>query len=862
MTPASPPAPSDLPLLLRHMDSVQATRESLHALQGAWDMLAMLGQMSGTGVEIGAVRAAFGELSAKLQDQLGLAARRKAALAQRAKAQTAIDILVRNLFERTADIGFLATDDDLRQFAEATPAERDSLRAALRTRLREYQRKYSVYDDIVLLTPQGELIARLDEEVPAPTRCDGFVQDALRTSQAYVEYHGPSALRPGGEPVLIYAYRVMAADGRRVIAVLALSFRLADEAQRIFEGLTQAGDWSVMALLDATGRVLASSDALQLPIGATLEPQQRGEARLLRFAGRRWLATSCDAHAYQGYTGPGWLGHAMLPLSEAFSDDEPAPEQAVSAAVQRALTASATLFPPALLEIPQAAERIESELIRAVWNGNVALAGQGQAGRERDVGFSKTLMREIGRTGTRTRERFMQAIASLNRTVVSSTLDEARMRAALAIDVMDRNLYERANDARWWALTGSFRRALEQGSPDAAITAQLTRTLQGIHALYTVYADLVLFDRHGRVVAVSRDAGPLQAGSMLEADWVRRTLVLPDAQAYAVSAFEPSALYGERATYIYTAAVRGLADPRSVVGGIAIVFDAAPQFEAMLHDTLPRDEQGTPRPGTFGAFIERDGRVIASAGGQLQVGERLTLDLATLKLDAPRGGSALLTHEGRLYAVGAQRSSGYREYKSAGDSYRNEVIALSFLLLADAEALAVEPPVRAPALAPQPLPGRDEAVLELATFAVQGQWYALPAAEVAQALAGQRILPLPGHSAPLRGGAMWQSTPIAVIDLAHVLHGHATPGAVQGKPIVVLRGAADRPGFGLLVDALGDTPEVARSRLDRLVSARASADGLIEQVVKPAPGSTGQPILMLLSAARLATLVGQVSLQP
>jgi len=33
-----------------------------------------------------------------------------------AKAQVAVDIVIRNLFERTADIGFLATDDDIREF--------------------------------------------------------------------------------------------------------------------------------------------------------------------------------------------------------------------------------------------------------------------------------------------------------------------------------------------------------------------------------------------------------------------------------------------------------------------------------------------------------------------------------------------------------------------------------------------------------------------------------------------------------------------------------------------------------------------------------------------------------------------------
>ncbi len=33
--------------------------------------------------------------------------------------------------------------------------------------------------------------------------------------------------------------------------------------------------------------------------------------------------------------------------------------------------------------------------------------------------------------------------------------------AELIVDIMDRNLYERANDCRWWALTTDFRAILE-----------------------------------------------------------------------------------------------------------------------------------------------------------------------------------------------------------------------------------------------------------------------------------------------------------------------------------------------------------------------------------------------------------------
>ena len=63
-----------------------------------------------------------------------------------------------------------------------------------------------------------------------------------------------------------------------------------------------------------------------------------------------------------------------------------------------------------------------------------------------------------------TKEIFEAAIKRLYKTVISTLLSDAQFSSALAIDIMDRNLYERANDCRWWALAGDFRRVLAQGS--------------------------------------------------------------------------------------------------------------------------------------------------------------------------------------------------------------------------------------------------------------------------------------------------------------------------------------------------------------------------------------------------------------
>lgn len=70
----------------------------------------------GGGTDMTTTREEFETLTAQLLSSLGTATVKKTLQQVTLKAQVAVDIVIRNLFERTADIGFLATDDDLRYF--------------------------------------------------------------------------------------------------------------------------------------------------------------------------------------------------------------------------------------------------------------------------------------------------------------------------------------------------------------------------------------------------------------------------------------------------------------------------------------------------------------------------------------------------------------------------------------------------------------------------------------------------------------------------------------------------------------------------------------------------------------------------
>lgn len=854
---------SELVTLVRHMNAVEEYREVLQNLQAVWDNLTLLGQLSGAGTELGSTRQAFGRLTSSLLNQLGGENLKKSVQEMKAQAQVAIDILVRNLFERTADIGFLATDEDVRRYLQSAAEKQSNIhlakvlaeeREVLRQRFAEYVAKYSVYSDVILLDTQGRVLVRLDDSISVETSNDPLLQEALTTSAAFVESYREHDLRPG-YPSLLYSCRVTDAGGEN-IGVLCLCFRLGSEVQGIFGKLREDADWSVITLLDQDGTVVASSDRFYIPLGAKLEMARDCDYRVVRFAGNEYLATTLPTQGYQGYQGPGWYGHVMLPVQHAFNKDASHTLDGVDPAILAAVMSDSTLFAEKLREIPVQAQAVQGDLNRSVWNGNVRLSSDNQSINHT---FSKILLWEISNTGAKTQDVFERSIANLNETAVSALLQNSRFLASLAIDIMDRNLYERANDCRWWALTTLFREKLAQSTLEAYELEQIAATLAYINGLYTVYSNLILFDASGRMLASSQPHKGLTQGMALNEAWVRQTLNDAGSQRYTVSDFAASPLYAGQHTYIYSAAIRA-SNNGAVVGGIGIVFDSAPQFAAMLQDALPRNSAGEVLTGAFAVFADRDGRVIACSDEHYQPGDRLSLNPEFQQLAAGDAHSGIVRHGSHYYALGACMSSGYREYKSAQDSYSNDVLALIFQPLCEAGVAA------AAHLPPAPLRlrsnrGAEGGTTEIATFSIGRQWYGLAADRIVEAVDPVGIADVPGAGNNFCGYLMYRAEPIPVYDIVDMVNaGTHLPEA--RKQVIVLR-KSDGACFGIVADGLGEIPEVALSRLQPLPPMLAGGNVLGETLVRPEEGGENKDdILLVLGVDRIAARLGVIPLNP
>ena len=666
--------------LLRAMNSVGHCQSVLTRLDRQWTRATLTGKINCSRIAqtlidfIVTTQDNFASLQQNLVDTLLLENTQKVVLEISAVAQVAIDILKRNLFERTADVGFLATDDDIVRFLQRGGDDADDV-DRIEERLREYREKYTVYNEIIVLDPQGRVRVHLDRDNPVERSADPLVAETLDAPQ-YVETYRASDLRPGRGDALIYSQAVRDPDNGAALGVLCLVFDFAGEMAGIFDNLKSSSDDIVILILDETGKAIASSDPGKAPVGRPYAMALRDAFAMTQLGGEAYLAKTLATKGYQGFFGLPWYGHVLKRVSSAFRQNTNG-HGLDEAAIRRN-----AIFSGRLVTVEEASENVLSDLQLVVQNGEIMAAKksvQADPSEKVEAQALPHVLSEVKKIGDQVQQVFQHSTGSLLKLVTSSRLHDVRFLAGLAIDIMDRNLYERANDCRWWALTSDFRRMLETGRPSEAQRGRMREILAYINSLYTVYTNLFVYDRDGRILACSNPDEQRQEGRVLQDRHVAETLAISDSQLYRVSDFVPSDLYeGQgrpRHTYIYNAPITSLERKDAVLGGIGIVFDSEPQFLAMLNDALPRDGSGNILEGSEGLFVEAGGRIVASTNPEHAPGDTIDLAGVFCQLACGQSTSHLVAEGDRLYAVGCSHSAGYREYKR-DDGYVNDLLSI------------------------------------------------------------------------------------------------------------------------------------------------------------------------------------------
>lgn len=229
-------------------------------------------------------------------------------------AQTLVQLIVRNLYERTADVRWWATDEALVRGLESM--EKGAIRHA-EERLSLINRFYSVYLNLVLVGTNGEVLG-CSRSTQFPKVVGSNVSRALWFKKAMATTAGDqyavddiaNDVAHDGRLVAVFATAVRQAgkvDGK-IIGVLGVVFDWETQARTIVqkEVTMSAETWtrSRVMLLDNNLRVIASSDdkGLLQPFGL----EHKGQSKGYYSNTDRAVVAFAKTLGYQEFDGLGW----------------------------------------------------------------------------------------------------------------------------------------------------------------------------------------------------------------------------------------------------------------------------------------------------------------------------------------------------------------------------------------------------------------------------------------------------------------------------------------------------------------------------------------------------------------------------
>ncbi len=179
-----------------------------------------------------------------------------------------------------------------------------------------------------------------------------------------------------------------------------------------------------------------------------------------------------------------------------------------------------------------------------------------------------------------------------------------------AIEIIDRNLYERTCDVRWWATDSAVVDCAADVTPDSV--AYASKRLGVILNAYTVYLDLWLCDLHGKVIANGRPDRYSVAGlDVSHEPWFMQASRLLSGDDYAVADISVCAGLKGAEVATYAASVRtGGESHGAPLGVLAIHFDWAPQAQTIVRGVRIEPED---RDRTAVMLVDANRRIIASS---------------------------------------------------------------------------------------------------------------------------------------------------------------------------------------------------------------------------------------------------------
>ena len=630
-------------------------------------------------------------------DQLYRAKQTSSQSISQSTAMIKIDMIERNLLERTCDVRWWALEKAFWECItlstnskgtgkgkSGTSSNAKAIKEAVDlacTRLEDIRNSYTLYRDLVITDTNGIIIANSNAErrsqvIGMDVSDEEWFQKALETkdgSEYFVQDVSKSKMEDMDALIYSTALRANGDEQGNVIGAMGVLFDFQGESQIILndylpkdsEEQTLEGWFSFFTNKD--GKVICSSDESFVPSGqmADLPRNHRnldhaGDVIVSTgsVCGNRSLIVSHKSEGFDEYKGLGWTSHLVLPESAMFERSVTNEDYGISP--QELMNSK--LIPEKNQQTYREIQRNKGDIQLISINGIILATDLGKAGTSFIPIFD-----QITTTGNSTTGKMEELLSEMSSDMLEQNLKALENFSKQAIDLIDRNLFERAADVRWWSTDHAFWEALQEGSEEKFEEA--AKRLGIINASYTMYRDLVIADSNGRIVANSKSENrdKLKRMNVSEQSWFRQGMQIARSVQFGVQDVCDSDLENEETSLIYCGGIleNGQREGK-VLGVLGILFDWENLVHPILEGCLPRIK-GEVVDGGVAFYVNEEQRVIASTDSEnFKIGQVVNLPSENLNLEVGESASGIFTANDKKYIIGSSRTQGYREYKGLG----------------------------------------------------------------------------------------------------------------------------------------------------------------------------------------------------
>ena len=224
-----------------------------------------------------------------------------------------------------------------------------------------------------------------------------------------------------------------------------------------------------------------------------------------------------------------------------------------------------------------------------------------------------------------------------------------------AIEIIDRNLYERTCDVRWWATDAAVVDCLQD--PTAEKARHASKRLRVILDAYTVYLDLWICDPTGRIVANGRpDRYPRAMGrAMAEATWFQEAMKTTSGDEFVVHDIQRAPTLDGALVATYATAIRAGGEAHGEpIGVLGVHFDWRPQAQAVVDGVRLTDGE---RARSRVLILDQSHRVLAASDGKGVLTDTVPLNVS---------GGPMGSYTAEDLTIGYALTPGYETYKGLG----------------------------------------------------------------------------------------------------------------------------------------------------------------------------------------------------